>query len=74
MHPGVKHEVKPHWRKLAKMLKGSSNIHIAMMDSDENDAPSRFFPESFIPNVKLFLAGKKGKPLACNSRERTFES
>eukprot|EP00435_Cladocopium_sp_Y103_P052183 s1044_g16.t1 len=22
----------------------------------------------------LFLAGKKGKPLACNSRERTFES
>ena len=23
---------------------------------------------------RLFLAGKKGKPLACNSRERTFES
>lgn len=67
-------EVKPHWRKLAKMLKGSSNIRIAMMDSDENDVPNRFFPESFIPNVKLFLAGKKGKPLACNSRERTFES
>ncbi|CAE8589057.1 unnamed protein product [Polarella glacialis] len=67
-------EVKPHWRKLAKMLKGATSIRIAMMDSDENDVPSRFFPESFIPNVKLFLAGKKGKPLACNSRERTFES
>ncbi|CAJ1458515.1 unnamed protein product, partial [Effrenium voratum] len=25
-------------------------------------------------NNVLFLAGKKGKPLACNSRERTFES
>eukprot|EP00931_Biecheleriopsis_adriatica_P032930 TRINITY_DN19156_c0_g1_i1.p1 TRINITY_DN19156_c0_g1~~TRINITY_DN19156_c0_g1_i1.p1 ORF type:complete len:5580 (-),score=1373.58 TRINITY_DN19156_c0_g1_i1:6-15065(-) len=71
---GACQEVKPHWRKLAKMLKGASNIRIAMMDSDENDVPSRFFPESFIPNVKLFLAGKKGKPLACNSRERTFES
>eukprot|EP00434_Breviolum_minutum_P000361 symbB.v1.2.000304.t1/scaffold6.1/size569917/7 len=35
------------------------------------------FPEVLpVPEnaLKLFLAGKKGKPLACNSRERTFES
>eukprot|EP00930_Biecheleria_cincta_P027556 TRINITY_DN19334_c0_g1_i1.p1 TRINITY_DN19334_c0_g1~~TRINITY_DN19334_c0_g1_i1.p1 ORF type:complete len:4939 (-),score=993.22 TRINITY_DN19334_c0_g1_i1:298-13221(-) len=71
---GACKEVKPHWRKLANMLKGAANVRIAMMNSDENDVPNRFFPESFIPNTKLFLAGKKGKPLACNSRERTFES
>ncbi|CAK0867315.1 unnamed protein product [Prorocentrum cordatum] len=65
--------VKPHFYRLAKMLKGSDNIRIAMMNNDENDVNSRLFPEPFIPNVKLFLAGKKGSPLTCNT-EKTFEA
>jgi hypothetical protein len=35
---------------------------------------SRSLPVVWDPPLRLFLAGKKGKPLACNSRERTFES
>jgi len=51
--------VKPHFCRLAKMLKGSEKVRVAVFDSDENDVSKRFFPEPFIPNVKLFLSGKK---------------
>eukprot|EP00927_Polykrikos_kofoidii_P071610 TRINITY_DN6786_c1_g1_i1.p1 TRINITY_DN6786_c1_g1~~TRINITY_DN6786_c1_g1_i1.p1 ORF type:complete len:1717 (-),score=357.88 TRINITY_DN6786_c1_g1_i1:78-5066(-) len=66
-------DVKSHILRLAKMLKGSNEIRIAMIDSDENDVNKRFFPEPFIPNMKLFMKAKKGTPLTCNT-EKTFEA
>eukprot|EP00927_Polykrikos_kofoidii_P035876 TRINITY_DN30381_c0_g2_i1.p1 TRINITY_DN30381_c0_g2~~TRINITY_DN30381_c0_g2_i1.p1 ORF type:complete len:3775 (-),score=772.57 TRINITY_DN30381_c0_g2_i1:67-10008(-) len=55
--------LKALWCQLAKVTSADNDIAVAIVDVDENELPTRYFPETYIPNVKLFLRGKKRQPI-----------
>merc|ERR1719324_489749 len=55
-------EAKPHFHKLAALLQPCTDIAICSMDADQNEKPSRYFPESHIPVFKLFPRDDKQNP------------
>lgn len=50
---GACHAVWPIWMQLAKILAGLP-LRIAVIDASENDLPPKFFPEAYVPVLKLF--------------------
>lgn len=65
-------EAKPHFHKLAELLRACDDIAICSMDTDANETPKAYIPESHIPVFKLFLRGDKQSPIAY-SGERKLE-
>ncbi|CAL1137465.1 unnamed protein product, partial [Cladocopium goreaui] len=57
-------QLKPLIHRLAQLLSAEPQIAIAVIDTDENELQSRYFPEPHIPNVKFFLQGKKRQPVS----------
>ncbi|CAJ1419901.1 unnamed protein product [Effrenium voratum] len=57
-------QLKPRIHRLAQLLAAEPSIAVAVIDTDENELQSRYFPEPHIPNVKLFLQGQKRQPVA----------
>ncbi|CAK9003158.1 Putative protein disulfide-isomerase C1F5.02 [Durusdinium trenchii] len=57
-------QLKPLVHRLAQLLSHEPMIAIGVIDTDENELQSRYFPEPHIPNVKFFLQGKKRQPIS----------
>jgi thioredoxin-like negative regulator of GroEL len=57
-------QLKPHLYRLARLFADAGELAIAVMDADTNDKDARFLSEKYVPNVKLFVKGKKTKPIA----------
>ena len=55
-------DMKPAWHQLAKITeKFKKEVRIAYMESDENEQDRELFPETSIPNIKLFCKACCGK-------------
>lgn len=71
-------QIKPLLYQLANLTKklGSSSedrIVVAMMDTDENEANPEYFPEPYIPNMKLFVKGENKRCPVKFDGERTLK-
>jgi len=60
---GACKQLKPLWTRLAELLAADTDITVATIDIDENELPNKYFPEKFIPVVKLFVKEKKRQPV-----------
>eukprot|EP00930_Biecheleria_cincta_P071330 TRINITY_DN58847_c0_g1_i1.p1 TRINITY_DN58847_c0_g1~~TRINITY_DN58847_c0_g1_i1.p1 ORF type:complete len:1439 (+),score=298.77 TRINITY_DN58847_c0_g1_i1:5415-9731(+) len=65
-------EAKPHFYKLAALLRACDDISICSMDADLNEKQTTYIPESHIPVFKLFVRGDKQNPIGYKG-ERTLK-
>ena len=49
--------------QLAQLLSGIESVSVGKIDCDANDIDRKYFPETSIPNIKLFVGGKKDHPI-----------
>eukprot|EP00434_Breviolum_minutum_P018271 symbB.v1.2.016120.t1/scaffold1220.1/size130986/5 len=66
-------QLKPMIHRLAQLLAAEPQITIGVIDTDENELQSRYFPEPHIPNVKFFLQGKKRQPVTVHATEMSLD-
>eukprot|EP00913_Durusdinium_trenchii_P020892 g19630.t1 len=64
-------QAKPHFYKLASLLRACDDIGICSYDADANEKPAKYIPESHIPVFKLFVRGDKQNPISFKG-ERTL--
>ncbi|CAL1140983.1 unnamed protein product [Cladocopium goreaui] len=64
-------QAKPHFHKLAALLRACDDIGICGYDADANEKPTKYIPESTIPVFKLFVRGDKQNPISFKG-ERTL--
>lgn len=55
--------MKPAWYELARLLGDAPHTAIAFLDCDANYTEKRYFFEGGIPNMKVFVRGKKTAPI-----------
>ena len=55
--------MKPSLYSLAKELEGHKDFKICVMDADANYINRTYFPETHVPNIKLFVKGNKHAPV-----------
>ncbi|CAK0882400.1 unnamed protein product, partial [Prorocentrum cordatum] len=56
-------QLKPHVYEVARHLKDVPDVLVCIMDTDENEKDQAYFPENFIPVIKLFVSGQKDSPI-----------
>jgi len=55
--------VGPTIAQLAKLLSGVPSVAVGKISTEENEVDKKLFPERGIPNIKLFVGGKKDQPI-----------